>query len=113
MVSPQKKREESNVKNLKSKKWVGVVAMLLVAIALVPAMALAGTADTEFQPLFQKILDWTQGFLGKSLAVGAVLVGAGMAIYYQSAGPAVMGIAMALILAFGPGAIQGVVTATF
>lgn len=101
------------MKNLKSKKWVGVVVMLLIAIALVPAMALAGTADTEFQPMFQKILDWTQGFLGKSLAVGAVLVGAGMAIYYQSAGPAVMGIAMALILAFGPGAIQGVVTATF
>lgn len=101
------------MKSLKKSQRVGVLVVLLVAIALVPAMALAGTADTEFQPMFQKILDWTQGFLGKSLAVGAVLIGAGVGLYYQSFGPAVMGLAMALILAFGPGAIQGIVTATF
>lgn len=91
---------------------VGLLLAVLMVSAVLPGLALAGTNDTEFQPLNAKVNDWTSGFLGKAIATGGVLVGAGYALYERTVGGVVSGLVIALALAFLPGAIAGLVTAT-
>jgi conjugal transfer pilus assembly protein TraA len=94
-------------------QWAVVVAVILLVAVLSPVMALAGTADTEFQPLFQKFLDWVSGYLGKTLAVAALIGGLFMGIIRQSPIPAVAGVGAAIFAAYGPVVIQGLIGATF
>ncbi|GEM_PF-5916684 len=95
------------------KQNIGLILFLLLVVLVVPALSYAGTADPEFQPLLQKLLDWVGGYLGKSLAVGALIVGLGIGLAQQTLMPALVGVGVALIAAFGPGIITGLVTATF
>lgn len=94
-------------------RWAGMFALVLMAAVLVPGLALAGTADTEFQPLFQKFLDWVGGYLGKTLAVAALIGGLFIGIIRQSPIPAVAGVGAAIFAAYGPVVIQGLIGATF
>jgi conjugal transfer pilus assembly protein TraA len=96
-----------------NRQWAVLLAVLLLVAALAPALALAGTADTEFQPLYQKFIDWVSGYLGKSLAVAALIGGLFMGIVRQSPLPAIAGIGAAIFAAYGPVVIQGLVGATF
>lgn len=94
-------------------KWKGLLVVIVVAAVLVPALALAGTADTEFQPLYQKFIDWVGGYLGKTLAIGALIGGLFIGIIRQSPLPAVAGVGAAIFAAYGPIVIQGLIGATF
>ena len=99
--------------NTFNQRWAGIFAVILLAAVLVPGLALAGTADTEFQPLYQKFLDWVGGYLGKTLAVGALIGGLFIGIIRQSPLPAIAGIAAAVFAAYGPIVIEGLIGATF
>lgn len=94
-------------------KWKVLLVLVLVAAVLAPALALAGTADTEFQPLYQKFIDWVGGYLGKTLAIGALIGGLFIGIIRQSPLPAVAGVGAAIFAAYGPIVIQGLIGATF
>ena len=94
-------------------KWKVLLVVILVAAVLAPALALAGTADTEFQPLYQKFIDWVGGYLGKTLAIGALIGGLFIGIIRQSPLPAVAGVGAAIFAAYGPIVIQGLIGATF
>ena len=94
-------------------KWTGVLVLILLVAVLAPALALAGTADTEFQPLYQKFIDWVGGYLGKTLAIGALIGGLFIGIIRQSPLPAVAGVGAAIFAAYGTIVIQGLVGATF
>ncbi len=94
-------------------KWKGLLVIIMVAAVLAPALALAGTADTEFQPLYQKFIDWVGGYLGKTLAIGALIGGLFIGIIRQSPLPAVAGVGAAIFAAYGPIVIQGLIGATF
>ena len=94
-------------------KWTGVLVLILLVAVLAPALALAGTADTEFQPLYQKFIDWVGGYLGKTLAIGALIGGLFIGIIRQSPLPAVAGVGAAIFAAYGPIVIQGLIGATF
>lgn len=96
-----------------NRQWVVLLAVLLLVAVLAPALALAGTADTEFQPLYQKFIDWVSGYLGKTLAVAALIGGLFIGIVKQSPLPAIAGIAAAIFAAYGPLVIQGLIGATF
>lgn len=91
---------------------VVVLAVLLLAV-VAPAVALAGTADTEFQPLYQKFIDWVSGYLGKTLSIAALIAGLFIGIVRQSPLAAVAGVGTAVFAAYGPVVIQGLVGATF
>lgn len=80
---------------------------LLVAVA--STSALAGT-DTTFDTVYAEIRGWAEGSLGKLLAVSAFLIGMGIGLVRQSAMAVVLGLAFALIFAFGPGIIDNIVT---
>lgn len=82
----------------------------LIALALVSSAAVAGTGGTEFDAMYTMVRDWTEGTLGKLLAVAAFLIGMGMGIVKQSIIAIVLGIGFALALAYAPGIIDAVFT---
>jgi conjugal transfer pilus assembly protein TraA len=94
-----------NLKNLVKK------AALPAIVAGTTLPALAGTGGTEFNTVYDQISGWTEGTLGKTITVSALLVGLGVGVIKQSVIAAVVGLAMAMVAAFGPGVIEGVFTA--
>jgi conjugal transfer pilus assembly protein TraA len=93
-----------NVKNLKN------LLLPSLALAVVSAGAVAGTAGTEFDTMYGMVKDWTEGTLGKLLAVSAFLIGMGMGIVRQSILAIVLGIGFALALAYTPNIIDAIFT---
>lgn len=87
--------------------------LLLFALLLLVAMNVdAGTTATEFQGVYDKIKDWTSGYLGKAIALFAFLLGLGVGVAKSSPIPAISGIVFALFVAFGPAVLEGIATAT-
>jgi conjugal transfer pilus assembly protein TraA len=82
-----------------------------IVLAVLGTSAIAGTSGPEFGELYNTLLGWTEGFLGKSLAFAAFLFGAGFGVAKQTIVPAIMGIVFALIFAVGPSVITGMMTA--
>ena len=72
----------------------------------------AATGGSEFSEIWDLIEGWSQGFLGRILALGALIVGIAFGLVRQSVIAAVVGIAMAIVLQYGPSVIEGIVTST-
>lgn len=95
------------------------IAFLLVPVALVVGEALASTsgttgdttANTDFQDVYDTLGQWSQGNLGKTLGVAALLVGLGIGVIKQSVMAAVVGVAMSLVAAYGPDTVDAIVSA--
>lgn len=88
-----------------------VVASALAAAAVVSTDAMAGTGGTEFDDIYTLLVGWTQGTLGKIIALGMFMVGLSAGIINQSIVAVVVGIGGALALYYGPTVISGVVSA--
>ena len=88
-----------------------VVASTLVAAAALSSDAMAGTGGTEFDDIYTLLVGWTQGTLGKIIALGMFMVGLSAGIINQSIVAVVVGIGGALALYYGPTVINGVVSA--
>ena len=84
---------------------------LLFVSAAVAAPAFAGTSGSEFQGLYNLIKGWSEGFLGRTLAIAAFLVGAIVGFAKSTAMPALVGIVFAVLFAIGPGIIDGIASA--
>ena len=91
----------------KSRINVVVGAVLLLAAG----SALAGTTGTEFQSLYTTLLNWVSGYLGKSIAMAAFILGAGIGIARSSPIPALVGVVFALFMIYVPTIIDGIMTA--
>ena len=85
-----------------------VTALLLAAAGTV----FAGTTGTEFQTMYTTLLNWVSGFLGKSIAIAAFILGAGVGIARSSPIPALVGVVFALFMVYVPSIIDGIMTAT-
>ena len=93
--------------NLKTAKVA--LALALVAAAGVASMAVATTStDTDFAAVVTLLTNWSQGTLGRTLALGMFVVGIAAGIIRQSVMAAVAGVAGALVLNYGPGVIDGI-----
>ena len=88
-----------------------VRAFPLLALALVAPAAFAGTSGTEFQALYNLVSGWSQGYLGRTIAVGAFIVGAIVGFAKSTAMPALIGIIFAILFSVGPGIINGIASA--
>jgi len=86
-----------------------VVLAHLLAFASAPV--LAGTTGTEFQTMYTTLLDWATGFLGKSIAIAAFILGAGIGIARSSPIPALVGVVFALFMVYVPTIIDSIMTA--
>ena len=86
-----------------------------IALALVLSLAaggvLAGTTGTEFQTMYTTLLGWINGFLGKSIAIAAFIIGAGVGIARSSPIPALIGVVFALFMVYVPNIIDSIMTA--
>ena len=86
-----------------------VVLVLLTLVAVSPAFA--GTTGTEFQTMYTTLVNWATGFLGKSIAIAAFILGAGIGIARSSPIPALAGIVFALFMVYVPTIIDSIMTA--
>jgi conjugal transfer pilus assembly protein TraA len=73
--------------------------------------AYAGTGGTEFTDLYTTLQGWSQGYLGKTIALGAFIVGMGMGIAHQSIMAIALGIGAAMAVQYAPTIIDSMVTA--
>lgn len=89
-----------------------IVASVVTFLLLAAMTVSAGVTGVEFQGIYNKIKDWVGGYLGKSIALFAFLLGLGFGAARQSPIPAIVGIVFALFIAFGPTIIEGIATAT-
>ena len=80
-------------------------------LILFAGTALAGTTGTEFQTMYTTLLNWATGFLGKSIALAAFILGAGVGIARSSPIPALVGIVFALVMVYVPNSIDSIMTA--
>ena len=67
---------------------------------------------SEFDSIWELIQGWSQGVLGRIIALGALIVGIAFGLVRQSVVAAVIGISMAIVLQYGPDVIEGIVTST-
>jgi len=82
-----------------------------LVLTLAAGSALAGTTGTEFQTMYTTLLNWTTGFLGKSIALAAFILGAGIGIARSSPIPALAGVVFALFMVYVPTIIDSIMTA--
>lgn len=87
-------------------------ALPVATVTLIAGGAVAGTGGTEFDTMYQMVVGWTEGTLGKLLAVSAFLIGMGMGIVKQSILAVVLGVGFALTLAYAPAIIDAIFTFT-
>ena len=91
--------------NLAQTKKLALAAALLTGGAVI-----AGTTGTEFQGFFTMMNNWATGYLGKGIAMAALVFGAGVGVAKQDITPAVIGVVFALVFTVGPGVITGMMT---
>ena len=80
----------------------------LLSLFLLSSHAMAGTSGTQFQSMYNLVKGWSQGYLGRTLAIAAFLVGAIVGFAKSTAMPALVGIIFAVLFAIGPGIIDGI-----
>jgi len=98
------------MKLFKMKKAL-LASLAAVAIVAVAPDVMAGTGGTEFNDIYTLLIGWSQGTLGKIIALGMFLVGLSAGIVNQSIVSVVVGLGGALAVYYGPTIINNVVTA--
>jgi conjugal transfer pilus assembly protein TraA len=86
-----------------------LLAVLAVFTALLAPEVMAGTGGTEFNDIYTLLVGWSQGTLGKIIALGMFMVGLSAGIVNQSIVSVVIGIGGSLALYYSPTVISGVV----
>ena len=82
-----------------------------LVLALLAGSTLAGTTGTEFQTIYATLLNWATGYLGKSIAIAAFILGAGIGVARSSPIPALVGVVFALFMVYVPTIIDSIMTA--
>lgn len=86
-------------------------AGIAVTPLLLAGPVFAGTTGTEFGGIYNLIKGWSEGYLGRTLAIAAFLVGAIVGFAKSTAMPALVGIIFAVLFGIGPGIIDGIASA--
>ncbi len=88
------------------------IALAVAAAVATPAMIMAGTGGTEFDPVWTLVTDWSQGALGRIIAGSLVLVGIIAGVAKQSLMSFAVGIGGGVGLFYAPTIIDATVTGT-
>ncbi|MDP2761333.1 MAG: TraA family conjugative transfer protein [Sideroxyarcus sp.] len=97
-----------NTKKLHQQK----LQLLLAVAMLAPISAFAGTTGAEFLALYTWVLGIATGYAARAIAIAAIVVGALMSLGRGSPMPILSGIGFAVFLAYLPGVVNGLLTAT-
>lgn len=98
-------------KSTGNKLSIITLACTVMVFGLLAGEAMAGTGGTEFASIYTLLLGWSQGSLGKVIALAMFLVGLSAGIIQQSISAVVIGVGGAMALFYGPTVISGVVSA--
>lgn len=98
------------VRNVLSRNC-SVIFFAVLLTLLMSDSAFAGDQGSEFDDVWNTLLGWAQGTLGKIIALSMMLVGIIAGVARQSIMAFAMGIAAGLGLFYAPGVINGVVSA--
>ena len=109
--SPHRARHSTTRTAMSLIRRRGGAVPVAVVRALAAGSALAGTTGTEFQTMYTTLLNWATGFLGKSIAIAAFILGAGIGIARSSPIPALAGVVFALFMVYVPTIIDSIMTA--
>ena len=85
--------------------------VLLLGSLMIAGPAFAGTDGTEFQDLYTMVKGWTNGYLGRSIALVFLLIGLGVGVVRGSIISAVGCIAAAMCLLIAPSVIESIISA--
>lgn len=86
--------------------------LLAFVLAASSVSAFAASGDTTFQTIYDTLNTWATGTLGKVISIAMFIVGLAAGIVRQSIMAVVAGVAAAITMAYGPGVIDGMFTAT-
>ena len=86
-----------------------VSAASATALAATGVGAVSGVAAND--TVWELLVGWTQGALGKVLALGALILGIGFGLVRQSVAAAAVGLGMAIVLQYGPYVINQIIGA--
>ncbi len=98
-----------NTQKSKLNKLTTLAIMTLPAAATAVAVA-AGTGANagDFATIETLLSDWLEGSLGTVISLGSMAVGLAMGIINQSIMSVVVGVSMAMAVAFGPGVLTSI-----
>ncbi len=86
---------------------------IALTLLLIVGELFAGTGgNVEFGGLYAYLKGLSEGFLGRTLAIFAFIVGLGVGVARSSAVPAIAGIVFAIFVAYGPAIIDGIASGT-
>lgn len=94
---------------MKKNSLLKTYGLTTAALVLASGSALAGT-DSTFDSIYALVKAWAEGSLGKLFAVAAFVIGMGIGLVKQSAMAIVLGLAFALIMFYGPGIMESIVS---
>ena len=84
----------------------------VITMSLVWAQAVyAGSGGTEFTDIYSTLTGWSQGYLGKTIAIGAFITGMGIGIVRQSLMAIALGVGAGMAVQYTPSIIDSMVTA--
>lgn len=83
-----------------------------ILLFMVAGMACAGTGGSEFESVYDTLVEWTQGTLGRIISITTVLVGLVAGVVRQSIMAAVIGIASGMALYNANTVIEAIMTAS-
>ena len=85
-----------------------IAAALMLGLA---ASAWAGSGGEEFSSVYDTLVEWSQGTLGRIISITMILVGMGMAVVRMTLVMVVVAIGGGLILYNAPTVIESIQTA--
>lgn len=102
-----------NKTSLSNQQWMMLgIALALVALIPVAAIAGTGTGSGDFDTIWDTLVDWTQGTLGRVIAGSMVIVGLIMGVARQSIMAFAIGIGAAVGLYNAPDILDAIMGAT-
>jgi len=91
---------------------IAIATVLTLSLTLLGVrMVMAGTGGTEFTEIYMMLQGWTQGFLGKTIALGCFLTGMAIGIVRQSLMSIALGVGGGMAVYYTPNIIDSIVTA--
>ena len=116
VVRPLRRAVDAGVDALRGLSGRGtgaaLAATLMVGALLAPEAALAGTGGTEFDDVWDTLVDWTQGTLGRIIAIAIIIVGGCIGVVRQSLMTFAVGLAMGMGLYNAPTIIESIMGST-
>ncbi len=89
-----------------------LTALAITACLIAIPEASAGGGGAEFQEVYDTLVEWVEGVLGKIVTIALIVAGVGVGIARQSIAAFGIGIASALGFANAPTIVDNIVTAS-